>query len=985
VKIKGLILGIYGILLLGLLYFLLTSYQNTKQAQTASIWVNHTHEVIEKLDNIEAAVFEYESGVRGYVISGHHHFVGNKEKVVQELRQQMHFLQMMVSDNPVQKKNEEALQRSIEEKLGFQQELIQTYSKNPKEALALVTSGQGKMLAEKIKNKVREMREMEKELLTLRIRQNNAITHKKFINSMVGAVAALFVFSCSLFLIYKENIRRRKAEATAKETSLRYKGLVENAAVVVCTINSKGQFDFMSNKCASVSGYTPEEMVGQYFTHIVAEEWKERVALFYMDQLKERKVESSLVFPILTKEGDIRWLDQTAILLTEGEEIRGFQCIIKDVTEKKKTEALLEEKEKEIRQKKEEYQFLLQSILDHIPMIVYLKDLEGRFLMINQRFKDTFGVTEKEVLGRTAYVINSHEIIGRHIEADEEVKSSLEYVEIEDTVITCEGERHMLITKFPLLDKNEKLFAICGVDKDISDMVRSRNELVNARLRAEEAEKLQEEFLANMSHEIRTPMNGIIGMTHVLSETYLTAAQTEYVQIIRQSSQSLLVLINDILDFSKIKAGKMALDEIDFNFREVIETVWVPMKLKAESKNIVLKKSIDERLPAFVWGDQHKLVQILNNLLSNAIKFTEEGRVELEVTTRESGEYMVYLQFAVKDTGIGIDPDKLDAVFESFVQAGNDMVRRFGGTGLGLSITKRLVELQGGSIQVESEKGNGSVFRFEIGYGKSDKEATDTPVEAPVEVSRFCGQKVLIVEDNEVNQKVIRTILENSGLTVSLAGNGLQAIEMLQQDRAYDMIIMDLQMPIMNGFQATTFIRNKLGITTPIIAMTASALRNERKKCFALGMNEYLTKPFAPAEILRQLSRFLQIAALKEKELPTKNANELYDLGYLQEMDDNEYVRDVLQLFLDTTPGLIHEMKTAAMHEQWEEVAQKAHKLKSSVGILQAAKMLEVAARIESLAKEKKELDAVPKGIENLFEQFNLMQPMLIAEIREAA
>jgi len=449
-------------------------------------------------------------------------------------------------------------------------------------------------------------------------------------------------------------------------------------------------------------------------------------------------------------------------------------------------------------------------------------------------------------------------------------------------------------------------------------------------------------------------------------------------------------LINDILDISKIKAGRMVVEEIDFSIADAIEQVMAPLQVRANDKGVSLKKQLDEQLPKFVWGDQHKLIQVLNNLLSNAVKFTEKGSIELEVKIKERTNYTVSIQFLVKDTGIGISENKLDSIFESFVQAGSDMVRRFGGTGLGLAISKRLVELQGGHINVTSKEGAGSTFSFEINYAQSDRKISVKEESRELNGEEKCSlaeKRILVVEDNEVNQKVIKTILEKYGLQISLANNGKEAIQMLQEKPVYDLIIMDLQMPEMDGFQATTFIRNKLKITIPIIAMTASALRNEKKKCLELGMNQYLTKPFAPSEIIKHLNVLLQTddVANEVSTSSKEHSNKAYSLDYLYEMDDVDYMKEVLVVFLETTPLLMEEMKMDALYENWEDVHKKAHKLKSSLGILQVGKMLNDTTLIEDLAKQKIELDTIPVLIQSLFDQFNLIQPMLLAEIAEAA
>lgn len=987
-KPQGLIIGIFLLIFTGIAYFLYTSHQNYRQARATSGWITHTHEVIKHIDRIESEFYLLESNVRGYVISGNKVFTATDEKDIKKIHDEFEQLKGSTVDNQVQQAHLKELKSLMLKKLEFQDEITEAYPTNPQKAESLISSLYGKKLSELIKARLQQMRVVEQQLLDDRTQNNRELLKNKYNSSLIGGIAVLLLFSIGLIQIGRQNTLRRKAEADATRNDAKYKSLVENAAFLVATLDAEGRFDFISNKCESLCGYPSNELIGRSFQYLIDTEWQDKVANFYVNQYYQQLDETTLCFPIRTKQGNEKWVEQNALLLRENGVIKGFQCIIKDITEKRHTEALLEEAEQAMARKQEEYHFRMQAILDHLPMIVYLKDLDGRYLMVNRHFKEALKVTDDIILGKTALDISGQSTVGNQLVADEKVKQTLSPVELEDIITTTAGERHMLVTKFPLFDKQGKLFAVCGVDKDITEMVRNRNELVQARLRAESAEKLQEEFLANMSHEIRTPMNGIIGMTHVLSDMGLTQAQQECLKIVRQSSDSLLVLINDILDLSKIKAGRMVIDTVDFSVQEVIDQVVAPMHLRIAEKGLRLNLIIDKQLPPFVKGDQQKLLQVLNNLLSNAVKFTEVGSITLDVKVNAGNSDTAELEFSIIDTGIGIAADKVDSVFESFVQAGNDMVRRFGGTGLGLAITRRLLEMQGGMISVESVEGKGSRFSFRIPYGQSER-TTENVTPATVQGLTFQtvpGRKVLIVEDNEINQKVIATILIKAGYEVVVANNGRLAVEVLQRGLVCDLIIMDLQMPEMDGFQATAFIRNKLQLPTPIIAMTASALRNEKQKCLELGMNAYFPKPFAPSDILREISCLLQVTDdLKMATVTsTEKPNPLYNLAYLLEIDDRNFVKDILVQFLENTPRVLEEMKSDAMHENWERVHAKAHKLKSSLGILQVHKMLEGTAAIESAAKEKQDLDIVPNRIQSLMEQFYLMQPMLRAEIAEA-
>ncbi len=379
--------------------------------------------------------------------------------------------------------------------------------------------------------------------------------------------------------------------------------------------------------------------------------------------------------------------------------------------------------------------------------------------------------------------------------------------------------------------------------------------------RAEQSEKFKQQFLANMSHEIRTPMNSIVGMTNLLINSELQEQQRKYLNIIKKSSENLLVIINDILDLSKIEAGKMEFEKIDFLISEAIETVFHTVQFKAEEKRLALKYHIDENLPKAVQGDPVRLNQILINLSGNAIKFTEKGEVTISVKQLSQSENRVLVEFSVTDTGIGIPEDKLNSIFESFSQASSDTTRKFGGTGLGLTISKQLIELQGGVIYVRSQPGQGTTFSFKMPYEIGSEEAIGKKMMNIHDVlpEELKGIKILLVEDNQFNQMVAVDTLEElvKGISIDIAENGNEALDRMKE-KDYDVILMDIQMPEMDGFEATLQIRkifpepkNK----TSIIAMTANVTKDEVDKCFEAGMDDYIAKPFVPQDLLNKLAK----------------------------------------------------------------------------------------------------------------------------------
>jgi CheY-like chemotaxis protein len=358
-------------------------------------------------------------------------------------------------------------------------------------------------------------------------------------------------------------------------------------------------------------------------------------------------------------------------------------------------------------------------------------------------------------------------------------------------------------------------------------------------------------------------MNGIQGMTDLLLDTTLTDQQKEFARIIKRSVNNLLVIINDILDFSKIKAGKLTIEKIDFRLNDVMENVKGIFDHRVKKKGLLFQVTADPDIPDTLHGDPYRLNQVLINLIGNAVKFTEKGSVGVRVGLLDKTENKVSLQFSVIDTGIGIPEGSLPYIFDHFSQGGMDISRRYGGTGLGLAISQRLLQLQGGSISVESAEGTGSVFSFGLTYGYDPTEEATAPIAAVTAVLAdysqcLMGKRFLVAEDNEVNQQLVEHVLRRGGGEVQLAGNGELAIRYLRQGTHYDLIIMDLQMPVMDGYAATQYIRNELHSPIPIIAMTATALIGEQLRCFEVGMNDYMTKPFEFTELYKRIVSLLE-------------------------------------------------------------------------------------------------------------------------------
>jgi PAS domain S-box-containing protein len=484
----------------------------------------------------------------------------------------------------------------------------------------------------------------------------------------------------------------------------------------------------------------------------------------------------------------------------------------------------------------------------------------GIITEVNNAFCELFKIKKPEILG---FNLSSAGLIsGEELEKALLVISGKKYlVNYEMNMLRKSGEKITCLNSFNEVELGGKPYRI-SLFNDISERKKLENELVSAKEKAEESTHAKELFVANMSHEIRTPMTGIIGLSELLGQTHLNDEQKEFLDGIKLSSESLLTIVNEILDISKINSGKISLEKIPFNIHSIIKNVVFTLEPRARKKGIQFKYNIADSVPEKVLGDSVKLSQILWNLGGNALKFTERGFVEIGIIKLSEVNDKIRLMFTIKDTGIGIPYNRLADIFEEFIQAETATSRKYGGTGLGLTIANKLVELQGGTISVESEENVGSTFRFSLEYGTYIRE-NNRPDKLPEKFmdrnkSDLAGLKVLLADDNIINQGVCRKILTGHGATVDVVSNGKMVIEKLF-DNSYDIILLDIQMPEMDGYETAQYIRLKMQppkANIPIIALTAFAMEGENQKCFISGMNGYITKPFKSSELCSNILKF---------------------------------------------------------------------------------------------------------------------------------
>ncbi len=468
--------------------------------------------------------------------------------------------------------------------------------------------------------------------------------------------------------------------------------------------------------------------------------------------------------------------------------------------------------------------------------------------------------------------------------------------------------------------------------------------LIQSEKKVKESAQVKENFLANMSHEIRTPMNAILGFTNLLQRRKLDDESKEYVQTIQKSGENLLTIVNDILDLSKIEAGMMRIESAPFNIGGLLHSVETMFEGKANEKQIQLSMIVDDSLPHTLDGDATRLTQILVNLVGNALKFTQTGSITISVSNEGAKNNIVNTGIVVTDTGIGIAKEKLHTIFERFQQADDAVTRKFGGTGLGLSIVRDLVLLQDGTIQAESELGKGTSFHIMIPYKITAAEIKGDfsgKYHAPTQAN-FKDSYILIAEDNEVNQSLIRHLFKSWNLLYDLAINGKEAVEMLQAHPGrYNLVLMDIQMPEMDGYTATQHIRQQLKLNIPIVAMTAHALAGEREKCINFGMNEYIFKPIHEEQLQHFISRFTQ--SINPVLLPSKTAVKIntanysyIDLAYMREISggNSDYEKTVTEQFIEALPEDLAAIEKAWQNNDINQLRQLTHNMKTTVSVM---------------------------------------------------
>lgn len=657
----------------------------------------------------------------------------------------------------------------------------------------------------------------------------------------------------------------------------------------------------------------------------------------------------------------------------------------------------------------------LETIVINAPIILFSLDNEGKFILFEGKAIHEFGLTKKDLEGK----LIAQQQVALPITKESFEKAIGGYEHTTQTEIT--GKFYETYYA-PMRNFQDEICGVIGVASDITGLKRAHQELEMAKKLAEETAKVKEEFLANMSHEIRTPMNGIIGLTRILLNTKLDEEQMRFMRSIKVSSDNLLVIINDILDFSKIEAGKMTFEKTAFKLRDALQHTIELFAGKADEKGLKVQAKVGDQIPKIIKGDTTRLSQILNNLVGNAIKFTQQGGVTINVSQTAQTADTIKLLIEVTDTGIGIPESSIGGIFESFSQAEASTARKFGGTGLGLTIVKRLVELQGGEIGVRSKVGEGSTFYFYLDFEMATEQDLDANFQddatEDLDISHL---SVLMAEDNTINQMIVKKLFKDWNTKLDCAENGKIALELLQQN-AYDMILMDINMPEMDGLTAVHQIRTTLPeplCNIPVMAITAHATATEREKSFSAGMNDYICKPFDPKDLRRKMltltahvqkcthvnalttSQPINDSVAHEKEQTNDNkiqletsqpgldpttasidhfqeiqvtaksqAYEQYhiDLTYLKQIADNnkEFMVEMIEMFLQKTPEALLQMQEYLNTKNWHELRNVAHRIKPSFSYIGISEIHRLLAAIENNSETRTNLTEIPEMLDKV-------------------
>jgi PAS domain S-box-containing protein len=690
----------------------------------------------------------------------------------------------------------------------------------------------------------------------------------------------------------------------------------------------------------------------------------------FIDRINELLRNKKKVYGDILNMKDGRVLERDYLPVFEEDEYTGHIWKYQDVTDLMQTKASLQKVE-------EKY----KKIIENLKVGLIEVDLEQNITKVYPAFCQMTGYSEDELLGANAYKL---------LVTDEDRKS-LEYqnnarkkgisgvyetrIKVKDGAI-----KWVIISGAPIYDMHNNVVGSLGVHVDISERKKMEEDLVEANEKAMSSIKLKEMFVANMSHEIRTPMNVIIGMLDLIGDEGLDPERKKYIQTIKRSASALLELINDLLDFSKIEAGELQIEETNVNLFELFQYLDFSFSETAKNKGIQLLSEVDQKISEELISDNTKLNQVMVNLINNAVKFTANGFVRFQCQLIEDNENHQHIKFAVSDTGIGIANENFNTIFQTFMQEDSSVSRKYGGTGLGLSISKEIVSRLGGEIELQSEKGKGSTFSFELTLRKGVKKKMENS-SIEINMAELGHLHILVAEDNPLNQILISSIFAKHKVNYDLVENGEEVIVQLTQKK-YDLILMDIQMPLMDGVSAAKHIRQTLGMNIPIIALTANASKEDEALYRSVGMNAYLAKPFKKETLFQLIEMLVEGSGqieVQSNERESVQINALYSLKEIEDISggDGSFVQSIIETFRTNTPKYLNEITIGIAKNNIELIKRNAHQLKPSLDIL----CITEGSRLIRIIEEEANKSTVDKNL--IASSFNQVKNILDAVLRD--
>lgn len=752
-----------------------------------------------------------------------------------------------------------------------------------------------------------------------------------------------------------------------KESEQRFRQALENIGDNVWEHDFRTGKTYFSKLENEFLGYTTDELTNneQFWWNSV---YKEDLHFLIENDKKYKNGladSHNLEYRIIHKDGSIKWVLDRGVVIEKdrnGKPLR-ITGTHTDITGRKEFEQTLKANEEKYR-----------GIIANMNLGLMEIDKKAKISFANQTLLKMTALSETNAIGYDAMKFLADESL-EEVEQrmNKRAEGISEAYEVQTNIANKKG--WWFVSSTPKYSQNGEHIGSIVICLDITNQKKLENELIKSREQAEQLAKAKETFLANMSHEIRTPMNAIMGMGNQLLKTELSEQQRFYLNTINTAAENLLVIINDILDLSKIEAGKLSVEKIGFEPKKVVGNAMQVLMHKAEEKGLKLTNSYcDNRLASVLIGDPYRLNQVLLNLISNAVKFTERGTVDVTCEVIKDTDTTQTIQAKVIDTGIGMDKDFAEKLFDKFSQEYESVSRRYGGTGLGMSICKELIELMGGEIEVSSIKGKGSTILFRIEFKKGTNSDIAGITAEKITPDFLKSKTLLVTDDNDMNRLVASTILENYGAAIIEAANGEEAISALDKNKI-DLVLMDIQMPILNGYDAVRIIR-KQGNKIPVIALTANAIKGENEKCIEAGMNDYIAKPFKEEEFLKKIAHWLnaEISSVENSSINEEGIEDaLYDLSGLKEISrgNQAFIEKMVKLFCEQSPVMIGQMKEAYGAEKLEVMGAVAHKLKPSIDNLKINTLKQVIRSIEKAGKEQSKTEEVATQIQLIEEIIN--------------